>query len=524
MSNITRLQILLAIAALCIGGLAQAQIQFTDRSTDWGVTHSAPSITTSFADWDGDGDPDLHVQNFSTVTSKWYRNDLDTSPSQFTDVTDLYNVGHNLAGWAAAWGDFDSDGDPDVYLSNGDFQATPDDNILWRNDGGTTFTNVTDELGLTETRFSQSVMWVDFDRDGLLDMHLTMEVDPHRMLKQLPNGTFEDVSTSVGLHDPQSHSYGLSWADLDGDGDLDTIVTTCGVSSDPNDGGALTRDRLWRNMLSETGTATFDEIAPQLGVNRQDNMYGNELVDADNDGDFDMYVDGATSIAPNVFYENPGNLNTAWQEIGTSIGISATSERSHGVEWVDYDNDGDLDLWVHDDDGTDQLHHNQLIETGIFVFEDVAIDVGLNQHDVQGFDGAWADVDGDGDMDLSLSTRSINPVYESNVAQQPNPNRWLFVNLRGDFENGGDTRSGYGATIRVRTGDVTMTRFHGGQPGAFAQNYLPTHFGLGQNDIVDEITVDWLTSGTTTIPGPLRISNRSITIYQNPDTAGLFVK
>jgi hypothetical protein len=167
-----------ALALICLAAsIAPAQVSFAESSEAMGLTQIANTISVSWADWEGDGDPDLVAQNFSGDTS-WHRND---GAAGFVDVTEALGVGQTNEthgdGWAAAWADFDEDGDVDVYLGN------EGSNILWRNLGAGTFENATVELGVQEPRFSQGPCWVDFDMDGDLDLHVTMEFDPYRMLR-----------------------------------------------------------------------------------------------------------------------------------------------------------------------------------------------------------------------------------------------------------------------------------------------------------------------------------------------------
>lgn len=492
----------LAIVAIVATAAAPGQVTFVDRAVELGLTQSAFGIGLAFGDWDGDGDYDVYVQN-SGDASAAFRNDL---PAGFTDVTAALGIGHPGQGWSVAFADFDEDDDLDFYLGN------REDNFLWRNTGNGTFEDATAGLGVTEPAFSQGVCWVDFDMDGDLDLHITEEFVPFRMMRQRPDGLFEDVSAETGLNDLQSHGYGLSWADFDGDGDLDCAIANCGFSEiPPND---VVIGRLFRNNLRGTGSLRFSEIGAEAGVDYQGNMYGCEFGDPDNDGDWDLFVASAFSDKNNRFYRNDGTL--PFVESAVPVGLATPVAAHHGVEWVDYDNDGDLDLYIQNGGGRDRLFHNSLVETGTMTFTERGQAAGFASVG-GGFDGAWADVDGDGDLDLYSVKNGVDQLYFN---QGGNANSHLFVSLRGSR----DTLSGLGATIVVRAGGQTMMRLHGGHVGSFSQSALPSHFGLGKAAMVDEVVVRWVTGGETVVPGPIA-PNQPLTIGQAaaPPSSGLVI-
>lgn len=476
-------------AAMILAGSTHA-VQFVNVAPELNLTERANTYTAAWADWDLDGDPDLLLVSTEGTTALW-RND---GPAGFVNVTPGMGLPATTTGWSAAFGDFDEDGWPDLYLGN------EGPNFLWLNNGDGTFRDATAEYGVENLPWSQGVQWVDYDSDGLLDLHITQEFDPFRMLRQAAPGVFVDVSEETGLDDPQSHGYGLSWGDIDGDGDLDCVISTCGLSESVP--GEFTIDRLFVNQLAETGTATFVEMAADAGIAFQGNTYGNEIADVDNDGDWDIFVVGTPS-ALHKLYLNEGAF--PFRDVAVEVGLGIQPSFTHGCEWVDYDNDGDVDLYVQHGTGRDYLFRNLLMETGELQFVDVSAQVGL-LFNSGGYQGSWADYDGDGDLDL-LSVSGRFPFLFENIGG--NDNNWLFVNLDGVR----DTRSGTGAVIRLETGDNRQSRIHGGQAGSFAQNWLPSHFGVGQSEYADELVVEWLTGGRTVVAGPVDV-RRTVTVPQ----------
>lgn len=459
--NPTRiLGFLLAAAALPL----PAQT-YTDMATALGWPSSSDSTRgMGWADYDGDGDADVYLQNQGS-TSRLLRND----GTVFTNVTTAMAVSHASSGWSCAWGDFDGDGKPDLYLGN--FQG----NNLFRNNWPSPFTDVAAASGAADATFAQSVCWVDHDRDGDLDLYLTKELDPHRFFSNQGNGTFLDLTAQAGLADPQSHSYGTTWGDFDADGDQDCFVSTC---------GAGTVNRLFRNNQANGGGLLYTEIAAAAGVNYQPNTYGTGWVDLDDDGDLDLWVTG-TAGEPNHLYRNDGTLPLP--DVAAAAGVAGPPVNGRGVDFGDWDNDGRQDIFVHDSAGPSRLYRN----LGGLVFAQVPGAAGAEgATGGGGYDCSFVDYDNDGRLDIHVATTARDRLFRSSG----NANHWLKVALTGTRDN----RSAIGAKVEVTAGGLTQHRLACNSAGAFSQNLLPVHFGLGSSTAATQVVVRWL-DGTTDV-------------------------
>jgi hypothetical protein len=434
--------------------------------TDVAAAHGFPSSNDStrgmaWADFDGDGDFDVYLQNQGS-TSRLLRNDGGT----FTDVTAVMSVSHPSSGWSAAWGDYDNDGKLDLYLGN--FT----DNNLFKNRFPAAFTDEATAAGCADRSFAQGVSWIDHDRDGDLDLYVTQELDPFRFFVNQGNGTFVDASVATGLRDPQAAGYGLTWGDFDGDGDFDCFVSTC---------GAGTINRLFRNNLP--GTVLYTEIAAAAGVNYQPNTYGAHFADLDDDGDLDLFVAGARGEA-NLLYRNDRTLPLV--EIAAAAGIAGPLNDGHGCTIGDYDNDGFQDVYVLDFQGTNRLYRN----LGGMRFSEVPQAAGANATGQQGYDCVFVDFDNDGDLDIHSASSGRDRLYRNSG----NANHWLQVVAVGTVDN----RAAIGATVEIEVAGRRQWRLLNASAGAFSQNVLPAHFGLAGATVVDRITVHWLDGTTDT--------------------------
>ncbi len=438
---------------------------FTDQATALGWPNSNDATRgLGWADYDGDGDFDVYLQNQGS-NSRLLRND----GGVFVNQTLPMLVSHASSGWSCAWGDYDNDGKPDLYLGN--FAG----NNLFRNNFPGAFQDVSPTNGTGDNTFAQSVLWVDHDRDGDLDLYLTKEFDPHRFFQNQGDGNFVDITAQTGLGDVQSHSYGVSFGDFDQDSDPDIFVSTC---------GAGTINRLFRNNQANGGGLAYTEIAAAAGVNYTPNTYGAEWVDLDDDGDLDLFVVGASG-EPNHLYRNDGVLPMV--DIALAAGVAGPLAAGHGCDSGDIDNDGRIDLFVHDRSGPSRWYRN----LGNLQFVDVPSANGAANPTGGGYDCALVDYDNDGDLDIHVATDSRDRLYRSSG----NTNHWLQVVPVGTKDN----RAGIGARIEIQVGNQTQYRTFQNSAGAFSQNLLPAHFGLGSATVVNVLRIRWLDGTVDTI-------------------------
>ncbi len=416
---------------------------FTDvtvlaRARSQGGFHGA-----AWGDYDRDGDLDIYATSFNAM-DVLFRNDGDGTFTNVTDTAGLGNPGHARS---AIWGDYNNDGWLDLYVTR---EAAGLSAQLWRNNADGTFTDVTPTAGVGTTS-GMSAAWGDYDGDGLLDILVARWCDTPRLYRNQGNGTFMDVAWSAGLL-RGGCGVGAMFGDYDLDGDLDVFYSL---------GWSL--NALYRN----DGNGTFTDVTVASGL--VGNMQGGAAAwgDYDNDGDLDLLQSGDQVRC--WLYRNNGD--GTFTEVGESAGIEGDLI-GRGVAWADYDNDGWLDFaWL----GWDGLRLFRNNQNG--TFSDVTDLEGLDRH--WGGNGlAWGDYDGDGDVDLYVTGWEGNALYRNSSG-----GNWLTVDLVGRRSN----KAGVGARVIVASPTGIQVREVSGGSGYHGQDSLPVEFGLGS--VTDPLTV-----------------------------------
>ncbi|MBZ0268813.1 FG-GAP-like repeat-containing protein [bacterium] len=371
-----------------------------------------------------------------------------TAARSWTSARPLDDAG---AGAGAVWGDYDGDGDPDLYLVN---QATA--NKLFRNDGGG-FVDVTfGALGDTGT--GTSAAWVDFDSDGKLDLYVGNH-GANVLLQGDGAGGFVDAS--AGPLADAGNCNGVAWGDYDGDGDEDLYLA--------NDGQA---NRLLRN----DGGGVFVDVAAG-GMADAGAGVGAAWGDFDNDEDLDLYL---TNGGANRLMQNDGG--GSFSEVVNPVVANADS--GAGVVWADLDLDGDLDLYLSNRLAPDRFLRNDggggfVDATGGTVLGDAGAGQAV----------AAADIDADGDVDLYVSVDGgPNRLYRN----QSTTAHWLQIDVEGVQSN----RDGLGARIRVVSGGNVQTRQVTAGSGFESQDAHVAAFGLGAATVADTVHVLWPSGAT----------------------------
>jgi hypothetical protein len=473
---------------LSLSPVAFAGATFTEAGASILGGLSVDARSGSFADIDNDGDVDLLIQG-ATAAKKLLRNNIiGTGAATFTDISSMLHFATNGPTWSACWADVDSDGDVDVFI--GSSNSHPDVGDFLRNDGGLGFTDASVATNLDDPGFHQNVAWADIDSDGDLDLILAMEgpTEEHEIYLQGPGMVFTPVGAAAGFQQPVGvKAYGMAIGDTDGDGDLDVYISTCRADNN-------IRNNFYENRLAQTGVLSFVDIADTNGTQFTRNSYGAEFQDMDDDGDLDLVMVGADGEATKIFRNNGGNQFTDVDTITGNPLLSDTAGDLNGGKAVDYDNDGDLDLFFHDHrplhghDKARKLYRND----GNWVFTDVTVAEGLHTTNVGGYDSAWADFDLDGDMDLFFPTEAGVPerFFRSNAST--NGHHWLHVSPRAPAPNTRAIGAQLYATIHIGTPQQrTLRREANTNAGTFNQSDVPVHFGLGTATQVDKLRIVW---------------------------------
>ena len=497
-------------------------------------------------DYDSDGDLDVLLIQGRALEPRaaaagpprspgLFRNDLDAARGaaslRFTEVSDRASFATGDYGMGVAVGDYDNDGDPDLYLTNYGPRR------LYRNDGGGRFTEVTRAAGagLDDPRWSTSASFSDYDADGDLDLFIANYVDftvagskvcsdpvgardycgplqfrpvPDRLFRNNGNGHFTDVSEPSGITRANGSGLGVASADFNGDGRLDFYVA--------NDGMA---NQLWLNQ----GNGTFVDDALLAGVafnmdGQPEGSMGLAVGDPDGDGDSDIFI---TNIAgeTHAFYENRGRGLFEDRRLTTGLAAATRAYTGFGTDWFDYDNDGLLDLFIANGAVTisevlrgdpypfrqrNMLLHNvggqrfrDVTAAGATAFEPAFVGRGA----------AFGDVDNDGDVDV-LVTNNGGPVRLL-LNETGAERRSLRVTLEGVADN----RQGLGARVGVQRDDGSTVWRLARTDGSYLSASDPrVHFGLASARKVRAIVVEWPRGGREVWRGIAL--NRPLTLRQ----------
>jgi enediyne biosynthesis protein E4 len=465
----------------------------------------------AFIDYDNDGNPDILLVNgrgwpghgnAAGNSLKLYHNNGDGT---FTDVTAKSGLAANIYGLGVAIGDYDNDGFDDIFIT-----AVGQSHLFHNNHNGT-FTDVTKQAGMSGiNEFSTSAAWVDYDRDGKLDLIVGNYVDwspqkdinctldgthksyctpesypgvPPRVWHNLGNGKFEDVSQKTGLRDA-SKTLGVTILDYNGDGWPDLLFAN---DTQPN------------KLFLNNRNGTFTEKGVQAGIAFSEDGIARAGMGVDA-GDYDH--SGRPSIIISNFsnqmmalYHNEGNGLFVDEAPRSEIGRASLLTLGFSCFFFDYDLDGWPDIFVangHIEDDIEKiqqrikyrqpphLFHN----LGQGRFEEVAARMGPAFKTPRLARGAaYADINNDGYLDLLITTNSGAPVLFRNPGGQ---NRGLRIKLAGTKSN----RNGVGAVVRLKkNNDTQYQMLHGG--GYLSQSELVLTFGLGEATKADSIEIEW---------------------------------
>ena len=318
--------------------------------------------------------------------------------------------------------DYDNDGDLDIVLVNGaplpGYRGTarPSD-ALFRNDGSGSYTDVTAGSGIEDNAYGMGLCAGDYDNDGFTDLYIT-NFGPDALLRNAGDGHFADVTRASGTGDPY-WSTSCAFLDHDGDGDLDLYVANY-VSFRPDDNKycgdyaagirAYCHPNVYKgepdSFFRNEGDGTFTEASAVTGlVNGGGNGLGVATGDYDNDGDVDIYI--ANDKTPNVLYRNDGGRFTdVTLQAGVGYSLEGTAQAGMGTDFGDYDGDGDLDIVV---TNLDFEYNNLYRNDPGGVFSDVAFPSGTGAVSLPfvGFGADFFDANNDGRMDLAIANGHI---------------------------------------------------------------------------------------------------------------------
>ena len=486
----------------------------------------------AFTDFDNDGKLDVFLVNGSRLegyqgsdppTNGLYRN---SGSGKFVDVTKKSGMAHPGWGSGVCAGDVDNDGRQDVYVT---YWGA---NVLYRNRGDSTFEDVSARSGTigSSKQWSSGCTFLDYDRDGLLDLLVTSYQEFDLATAPLPGKgsncewkgmpvfcgprglpfgsvtlyhnrgdfSFEDVSASSGVGTVKGfYAFTPVTADLNGDGWTDIYIA---CDSTPSIYFRNNRNGTFADIAAEAGVAFSEHGFEQGGM-------GVGVGDFDNDGWLDLIKTNFAGDYPNV-YRNTGD--GIFEDVVVRAGLAVNPQYvGWGVAFADFDNDGLADIlqvnghvYPELDSGTrktqESYRNPRLVyrNLGNGRFEDVSSQAGpgiAQQKSSRG--AAFGDFDNDGDMDVLVMNMGDTPSLLKNDLSSSN--HWIQVRLEGSKSN----RSAIGATVRVETAGAVQTQPVLSQSSYVSQNDFRLHFGLGTAARVDRINVRWPSGNDEQFPG-----------------------
>jgi hypothetical protein len=356
--------------------VSNASVLFQDVAAAAGLVNAGGGNGIAWGDYNSDGAPDLYVAREGQ--DLLFRNN---GNGTFAEVARTLRLVEDAQGQAAAWFDYDGDRDLDLFVVN------RGQSRLYRNDSQAGFTDVSPLAGLQDGIAGYAVAIADYDRDGDLDV-FQANGGPDILYCNNGDGTFTDIADLLGLADDRV-SLGAAWGDFNGDGALDLFVANVGP------------DFLYIGNPTSPGLG-FVDVAAAARVADSATSFTGAWADYDRDGRLDLFV---ANEGTDFLYRNRGD--GTFENVTGTAGITGQGV-SRSAAWADFDRDGDLDLFVVNADGPDFLYRNE----GNGRFREVAAILGIADN-APGGAAAWEDFDRDGDLDIAIANGSSFSLYRN---------------------------------------------------------------------------------------------------------------
>ena len=528
----------LTLAIVVLTSTTLQAATFVDVTSEAGIRFQHSSGTRSsllpedmgsgagFADIDNDGDIDLYIVNipgpftqdgvgarsphpYNGNANALYRNNGDGT---FTDITRAAGVGHQGYGMGCVFADYDGDADLDLYLTN------YGENVLYRNNGNATFTDVSETAGVDCDLWSTGAAFADVDGDTDLDIYVcnyvTYDLEALEQMKEeslqsgkpVPSalnphvfepqdnvfyrnngdGTFTDATDATGIAAVGGRSMQAIFSDFDNDNDLDLYVA--------ND---TTTNHVYRN----DGGGNFTDVSAESWAADFRGSMGLTAGDYDADGDTDLFmshwVDEENALYRNLFVEdgNAKQIRFVDESYTSLLAEESIKQIGWGTALFDYDNDGDLDIFVTNGSTFQELSRPEVLipqadmlfrNNGDETFTDVSQETGIAALPLRvGRGAAFGDYDNDGDVDIFIVNNHAPPTLLRN--EGGNRNNWLQIKLVG----AGTNQDAIGAKIQVKTADQTQIREIYAGDSYMSFNSLIAEFGVGNATQIETLQVTW---------------------------------
>lgn len=455
-----------ALLFACLNNSLNAQA-FVENASGQGVNCSHGSNVTfgggiSAYDFSDDGLDDLTIATEAGQPILFYQN----SPTGFQQVT-FPGITDSFQTKQLIWVDYDNQLGPDLFAS-----SSKGENVLYINDGSYNFTRLVfpkSTVYADTSIASYGAVFGDFDDDSYLDLYISHYDNrvgvPNQLFMNDGNGGFVDATLSTVFNSYYQRTFCASLIDYDGD-----MLADIYTAEDRN-----TINRLFRNP----GAGLFGDSSAVSGADVAVNAMGIAVGDYDMDADLDLYISNTPQGNPMLRNNGDGTFT----RVDSMINVSY-NRVGWGVNFLDYDNDMDLDLYVSGTTDIDRVQSQLFVNDGTGMYQPCPGDSMVGDSTFS-FSNAVGDFDNDGYPDLVVNNKGPDSLmlWEN----QRSGNNWIKIKLRGVQRN----VEGIGAWIHVYAGGKHLVRYHGSSSGFVSQNSQWEMFGLGQAAIVDEIAVQW---------------------------------
>jgi len=457
----------LLFSFLALTLLAEPQVTFTDVAEDYGITHTSEGCVLAsglaFMDYNGDGLDDIIMTACQGQSIYFYQN----IGAGFNGFTPDFLVGDTSDTRVVLWADYDNDGDQDLFIGNSNAR-----NKLYRNMGNGVFIDYTNIAGLSHlAHATYAAAWADYDNDGLLDLYVanrsTQNQSMHNKLyRNNGDGTLTDVTSQAGVGNVNGATIATAWFDYNNDGWPDIY--------NANDRGTI--NRLFRN----NGNGTFTNIT-NANVNLVMDAMSVTVADIDNNGFLDIYV--TNDATGNKLLMNNGD--GTFTESATQMGVQV-NKGTWGSLFIDYDNDGDFDLFVSamsSGSGANGIA-NDIFENQDGTFVNVSGSI-IPLHQLPTMGAAMADFNGDGYYDIAVI--SSGNERSSLLQNSGGENNWIKVKLQGVLSN----RDAIGSWIYVWCNGQMFKRYTQCGANFASQDAFYQIIGIGQHNLIDSVVVQF---------------------------------
>ncbi|MEO1032534.1 MAG: FG-GAP-like repeat-containing protein [Bacteroidota bacterium] len=460
---------------VCYNG--SSQTLFEDDAPILGLNNHTGTIGDgnglSFADFDDDGWDDITLTSGSGVPLRFYKNYGGFFVQETLSIEDIdYKVR------SVSWVDYDNDGDKDLFVVS----DTSNGSRLYKRDANDVFTNVTVDAGLpTDNLETHSVSWGDIDNDGCLELYMSNRTENSPIINYLfknnCDGTFTDITFTSGVVSGAALTYCSGFFDFNNDGWQDLFVSN---------------DKTFPNYLyKNNGDGTFSDVSTSSGADIVIDAMSVTIEDYNADGFFDIYITNTPFNMATTTTDGSVLLRNNGDETFTNVAVISGCELNSwcwGANFLDAENDGDLDVYVScsyiSSDGFPSYGYFE--SSGIGTFTNYT-QAGFVNNDYRSYGNAIGDIENNGKVDIAvINNFDTNPSIWKNKTNTTN--NYLTVSLEGTISN----KDGVGSVIEIDTNGEKQYRYVMNGESYLSQNSSKEFFGLGHHTIIDSVKVKWL--------------------------------